>query len=300
MTSLSEQPRIPAFLAEVREKVDRVLHRILPGEDEPPEHLHRAMRYPVFAGGKRLRPALLLAALRSLDGDERRGWHAAAAVELIHTYSLVHDDLPAMDDDDLRRGRPTCHVEFGEATAILVGDALLTRAFELLATLPDVPAGARAAVCAEVAGAAGSHGMIAGQLLDLHAEGSSPDAAQLERIHRLKTGALIRASVTSGGILAGASPGESEALRSFGESLGLAFQIVDDLLDVQGDTQVLGKTAGKDARADKATFPAVWGLEESRRQAEAAAERARSALRPLGERGLLLAGFVEFVLARDR
>ena len=291
---------IRGFLAEIRETVDGTLDRLLPPEDEPPERLHRAMRYTVLGGGKRLRPALLVAALRSLDGDDRVGWNAAAAVEMIHTYSLVHDDLPAMDDDELRRGRPTCHVAFDEATAILAGDALLTQAFEVLASLPDVSTERRAAVAAEIGRAVGSRGMIAGQVLDLEAEGKVPGPEMLERIHLLKTAALIRASVASGGILAGASPEEADALRTFGESIGLAFQIVDDLLDVQGETAVLGKTAGKDARAEKATFPAVFGLEESRRLAEAAAGRAREGLALLGDRGAMLAGLADFVLARDR
>ncbi len=283
---------VTAFFAEARERVDAALHRILPPETEAPERLHKAMRYPVFAGGKRLRPALLLAVVRSLSGDEEQALPVAAAIELIHTYSLVHDDLPAMDDDDLRRGRPTCHIAFDDATAILVGDALLTLAFETLVAVP--------AAAAELAAAAGSRGMIAGQALDLAAEGRELDAVALERIHRLKTGALISASVVCGGLLAGGSDKVHEALRSYGDSIGLAFQIVDDVLDVEGSTEELGKTAGKDARARKATFPALWGLPESRDRAAQAIAEAKAALAPLEARGRLLSDIADFVLARDR
>jgi geranylgeranyl pyrophosphate synthase len=217
---------------------------------------------------------------------------AAAALELVHTYSLVHDDLPAMDDDDLRRGRPTCHVAYDEATAVLVGDALLTLAFETLAPQP--------AVCAEVARAIGSRGMIAGQALDLAAAGADVDAQGLEDIHRLKTGALITASVVCGGLLTDAAPAVEDALRRYGKALGLAFQIVDDLLDVEGDREALGKTPGKDARDHKATFPSIWGVEESRRRAEEAVDLAIGALDDLEDRSGLLAGLAQFVLKRDR
>ena len=256
---------VTAFFAEARRRVDDQLERILPPASVAPRKLHEAMRYPVFAGGKRLRPSLLLATVRSLGGDEDAALPIAAALELVHTYSLVHDDLPAMDDDDLRRGQPTCHVAYDEATAILVGDALLTLAFETLVTHPDS--------CAEVARAVGSRGMIAGQALDLEAAGNEVDGETVERIHRLKTGALLSASVVCGALLAGASEPTRGALRRYGDSLGLAFQIVDDLLDVEGSTEALGKTAGKDARDAKATFPAIWGIEESRRQAQAGNHR---------------------------
>jgi geranylgeranyl pyrophosphate synthase len=289
-----------AFLAEARERVDGTLESLLPPETEAPTRLHQAMRYPVFAGGKRLRPALLLATVRSLGGDETRALVPAAALELIHTYSLVHDDLPAMDDDDLRRGRPTCHVAFDEATAVLVGDALLTLAFEVVVTRTDAPAEVRCSLLREISVAIGSQGMVGGQALDLEAEGKRLDGAGLEQIHRWKTGALIRASVVSGGYLAGGSDEEMDALRRFGEAIGLAFQIVDDLLDVQGDSAVLGKTAGKDARAEKATFPAIWGLEESRRRARTTVEEARAALHPLGDAGTPLLDLAGFVMDRDR
>jgi len=292
--------RVPEFLAECRGRVDAALDAILPPEDEPPVRLHRAMRYPVFAGGKRLRPALLLAAVRCLRGDEERALTAAAALELVHTYSLVHDDLPAMDNDDLRRGRPTCHVAFDDATAILAGDGLLTLAFEALAACDNYSPEVRSALCIELARAAGSRGMIAGQQHDLEAEGRSLNGSELERIHRLKTGAMFRASVVCGGLVAGAGPDAMEALRAYGESIGLAFQIVDDLLDVHGETHELGKTAGKDARANKATFPAVWGEEESRRRAAAAVQSARDAVAPLGDGAVVLVELAGFVTARDR
>jgi geranylgeranyl pyrophosphate synthase len=297
---LSPPPNVAAFLEECRLRVDAALEGILPAEATVPERLHRALRYPVFAGGKRLRPALLLAANQACGGDPEAALPAAAAIELIHTYSLVHDDLPAMDDDALRRGRATCHVAFDEATAILVGDALLTLAFETLATLAAVPPAIRAQVASEIAAAAGSRGMVAGQALDLEAEGEAIDGARLEQIHRLKTGALLRAAVTSGALLAGAPAAEVEALRGFGEAAGLAFQIVDDLLDVEGTSAAIGKTAGKDARSGKATFPAVWGIPASRARAAQAAARAQASLAPFGERGDLLRALADFVIARDR
>ncbi len=283
---------VTAFFAEARQRVDEELERILPAASVAPEKLHEAMRYPVFAGGKRLRPTLLLATVRSLGGDEGAALSMAAALELVHTYSLVHDDLPAMDDDDLRRGQPTCHVAYDEATAILVGDALLTLAFETMVAHPEA--------CAEVARAIGSRGMIAGQALDLAAAGSDVDGAALERIHRLKTGALIAASVVCGGLLSGASVPVRNALRCYGNELGLAFQIVDDLLDVEGSTEALGKTTGKDARDRKATFPSIWGVEESGRRAQAALAGARDALAVLEDRAGLLGGIADFVLQRDR
>jgi geranylgeranyl pyrophosphate synthase len=267
-------------------RVDGALDRILPDASTEPSRFHRALRYPVFAGGKRLRPALLLAANQACGGDPEA--------------ALVHDDLPAMDDDALRRGRPTCHVAFDEATAILVGDALLTLSFETLATLPAVTPAIRAQVASEIAAAAGSRGMVAGQALDLESEGEAIDGARLEQIHRLKTGALIRAAVGSGGLLAGASAAELDALRQFGAAAGLAFQIVDDLLDVEGTSAAIGKTAGKDARAGKATFPSVWGIPASRQRAAEAAGRAQAALLPLGARGDLLRALADFVVTRDR
>jgi len=283
---------VTAFFADARRRVDEQLDRTLPPASLAPEKLHEAMRYPVFAGGKRLRPTLLLATVRSLGGDEGAALPIAAALELVHTYSLVHDDLPAMDDDDLRRGQPTCHVAYDEATAILVGDALITLAFETLVAHPES--------CAEVARAIGSRGMIAGQALDLAAAGNKVDGAALESIHRLKTGALLSASVVCGGLLCGASEPMRNALRRYGDGLGLAFQIVDDLLDVEGSTEALGKTAGKDVRDSKATFPAIWGVEESRRRAQAAMASAREALTVLEDHSGLLSGIADFVLQRDR
>ncbi|MGD8377848.1 MAG: polyprenyl synthetase family protein [Acidobacteriota bacterium] len=289
-----------AFLEGVRARVDRTLDALLPAAEAPPARFHAALRHPVFAGGKRIRPALFLATVRALAGDEDGALIPAAALELVHTYSLVHDDLPAMDDDDLRRGKPTTHVAFDEATAILVGDGLLTLAFEALAARTDAPAEVRTALCAELALAGGIRGMIAGQVLDMEAEGSPPDGEGLLRIHRLKTGALIRASVVGGAIFAGAGPAETEAARGFGEAIGLAFQIVDDVLDVEGRTEVLGKTAGKDRRAAKATFPALWGLEGAREKAAEALAEATDRLAPLGDRAALLLSLARFVVQRDR
>ena len=257
---------VDALLAEAVTRGDAALGRYLPPESEAPERLHRAMRYSVFAGGKRLRPALVLGACRALGGDETRCAPAMAAVELLHTYTLIHDDLPAMDDDDLRRGRPTCHKAFDEATAILAGDALQTLAFEVVAEL-----GAEAVIV--LARAAGSRGVVGGQQDDLDAEGASIDngpacRARLERIHRGKTAALIRASCELGAIAAGAPADGRSALAAFGEAIGLAFQVADDVLDATATSQQLGKTAGKDAAQGKLTYVAVHGLDAARRRCQ--------------------------------
>ena len=227
------------------------------------------MRYSLFAGGKRIRPLLAMAAAEAVSDEPEGIENAACALELIHTYSLIHDDLPALDNDDLRRGRPTCHKVFGDAMAILAGDALLTLAFEALSKLPDVDAGRRIRLVAELATASGTvGGMIGGQVNDLEGEGKEPTAVLLESIHRAKTGALLRASVRMGAIYAGADDAQLAALTCFGEHIGLAFQIVDDVLDVEQSSEALGKTAGKDAQQQKITFPAVYGLERSRDMAE--------------------------------
>jgi len=275
--------------------MDSVLDRVLPPEDASPERLHRAMRYPVFAGGKRLRPALLLAALRSLEGDEEPAWNAAAAVELIHTYSLVHDDLPALDDDALRRGQPTVHLAFDEATAILVGDALLTHGLLLLARHPagEEWASRRAAAVAAVAEAISSEGMVGGQMEDLEATGQVEDGGgepshRLERIHRHKTGCLLQASLELGAILAGVSDDERARFASFGANLGLAFQVADDILDATATVGELGKSPGKDADAGKLTFVTLYGLEASRRRLSELEEQLVQQAGDLeGEHGLL-------------
>jgi geranylgeranyl diphosphate synthase type II len=257
------------------------------------------MRYSLFAGGKRIRPILCIEAAYSL-GDESAGVVAAACpLELIHTYSLIHDDLPALDNDDYRRGKLTNHKVFGDAMAILAGDSLLTLAFQILAQL-DAPDARKTGMIAELSTAAGTvGGMIGGQVADIEGEGRQPDAALLESIHRAKTGALLRASLRLGAIYAGADPAQYAALSCYGEHVGLAFQIVDDILDVEASSEALGKTAGKDAQQQKITFPAVYGLEESRRMAAQECERAHQTLAPLGERAALLHELADLIVQRQ-
>jgi geranylgeranyl diphosphate synthase type II len=257
------------------------------------------MRYSLFAGGKRIRPILAMAAAEAVSEQPSGIENAACALELIHTYSLIHDDLPALDNDDLRRGRPTCHTVFGEAMAILAGDSLLTLAFEVLARLEGVDAERRIRLTLELATAAGTvGGMIAGQVHDLEGEGRPPTPELLERIHRAKTGALLRASLRIGAIYAGAGAEALEALTRFGEHIGLAFQIVDDLLDVEQTSETLGKTAGKDAAQHKITFPAVYGIERSHRMAEAELECAHRALAAFGPRALRLHQLADYIVHR--
>ncbi len=288
-------------LAGRRRQIDAALDRLTPPETTPPETIHRAMRYSLFAGGKRVRPILCLDAAGAVT-EEAPGVEAVAcALELVHTYSLIHDDLPALDNDDFRRGLPTCHKQFGEALAILAGDALLTLAFEVLAAAEGVPLERRAPLVAELARAAGAvGGMIAGQVEDLAGQGQAPSAELLERIHRAKTGALLMASVRMGGIAAGASQEQLAVLTRYGRHIGLAFQIVDDLLDVEQSSADLGKTAGKDARQGKITFPSVYGLAESHRMAEAEAARARGALDGFGERAAGLRELADFIVRRKK
>ncbi|MBI3099626.1 MAG: polyprenyl synthetase family protein [Planctomycetes bacterium] len=279
-----------------RETIDAALERFLPPAKAIPAPLHEAMRYSVFAGGKRLRPALALAACEATGGVAGDVLAAACALECIHTYSLIHDDLPAMDDDDFRRGKPSCHKAYGEATAILAGDGLLTFAFELVAA--KSPPDLAAALVREIAEAAGTTGMVGGQVLDLQAERDGDKSILVESIHAWKTAALIRASVKCGGIAARAPAGTIAALGAYGTALGLAFQIVDDCLDVESSTSTLGKTAGKDAEAQKVTYPSVYGLERARQMAADAGAQARAALTPLGARKETLAALVGFVLER--
>jgi geranylgeranyl diphosphate synthase type II len=289
------------YLAEQRELVDAELDRLVPAESEPPGTIHRAMRYSLFAGGKRIRPILCLEAARAVRGNAEAcpaEFTAACALEFIHTYSLIHDDLPALDNDDYRRGKLTCHKAFGEAMAILTGDALLTRAFEVLAKLA-IPSERKAALIAELATAAGTQGgMIAGQVADLEGEGQPPSVERLESIHHAKTGALLRASLRLGAICAGASHAQYDALSAYGEHIGLAFQIVDDILDVEESSEALGKTAGKDAQQQKITFPAVYGMEESRRMAEAECRQAHDALAPLGAQAQPLHELADLIVRR--
>ncbi|MGA2040992.1 MAG: polyprenyl synthetase family protein [Bryobacteraceae bacterium] len=286
------------YLAVQQRLVDAELDRLTPPETTPPETIHRAMRYSLFAGGKRIRPVLCLEAARTVAGNVEGAVTAACSLELIHTYSLIHDDLPALDNDDYRRGKLTNHKVFGDAMAILAGDALLTLAFQVLAELP-APADRKARLMAELATTSGTvGGMIGGQVADLEGEGKPPDAALLESIHRAKTGALLRASLRMGAIYAGASGPEYAALSCYGEHIGLAFQIVDDILDVEESSEALGKTAGKDAAQHKITFPAVYGLEQSRTMAEAECVSAHGVLEPFGERAARLHELADLIVRR--
>jgi geranylgeranyl diphosphate synthase, type II len=277
--------------------VDAALDRWLPPATEPPSTIHEAMRYSVFAGGKRLRPMLALFGCEAVGGTSEDAMPGAVALELIHTYSLVHDDLPAMDDDDFRRGRPTCHKVYGDAIGILAGDALLTHAFQVLAdqTAAGVPAPRRLRVIAEIAAAAGSVGMVGGQTMDIQAEGKTLDPATLLTLHSKKTGALLRVSLRVGGLAGGADEAALGYLTRYGERLGLAFQIVDDILDIEGNSAEMGKTAGSDLRKHKATYPAVFGLDASRREVARLVGEAREAVRPLGAPGAVLVALAEFV-----
>ncbi|PXV58669.1 farnesyl-diphosphate synthase [Dyella jiangningensis] len=281
-------------------RAEEALVRSLPPADTTPVELHQAMRYAVLGGGKRLRPLLVYAAGHALGETGSSLDAPAVAVELIHAYSLVHDDLPAMDDDALRRGRPTCHIVFGEAMAILAGDALQALAFELLAH--DVDAGVSPVRCVEMlrvlGRACGADGMAGGQALDLAAVGRKLTLAELEFMHACKTGALIRAAVQLGGLAAGASADELAALDRYGHAVGLAFQVRDDILDVEGESAVLGKTAGKDAAADKPTFPSIIGMDASRKHLAHLTQEALDAVAPFGERGALLVELALYAAAR--
>jgi geranylgeranyl diphosphate synthase type II len=280
---------------------DAALERLLPAASAHPVSIHQAMRHSVFAGGKRLRPILCMEAGRMVTGTLPGGIEdLGAALEMLHTYSLIHDDLPALDNDDLRRGRPTCHKAFGEATAILAGDALQTQAYEVLAGLACA-AEARVRIIREIAHATGTiEGMIGGQVVDLEAEHTRPDAETLDYIHRAKTAALITASLVSGGIYAGADDDTVTRLRTFGRGVGLAFQIVDDVLDVTQTSEQLGKTAGKDTTAEKVTFPALYGVEESLRRADVLAAEACAAVDRFGSRAETLKALARFLVERKK
>jgi geranylgeranyl diphosphate synthase, type II len=288
------------ILEEGRKRTEDALARLLPSATARPTSIHRAIEHSVFAGGKRLRPILAIEAGRAIHGSVPEGIEElGAALEMLHTYSLIHDDLPALDNDDLRRGRPTCHKAFGEAIAILAGDALQTQAYWVLARL-GCPAQPRLEIIEEIARATGTlNGMIGGQVVDLEAERTAVNRETLEYIHRSKTAALITASVVSGGIYGGAGHQEVGELRAFGESIGLAFQIVDDVLDVTKTSGELGKTAGKDVRSEKATYPALFGLEESRRKAAQLLERASAALSGLGQRAENLRSLAGYLIERQ-
>jgi geranylgeranyl diphosphate synthase, type II len=287
------------YLAGQQQLVERELDRLVPGESTPPATIHRAMRYSLFAGGKRIRPLLCLAAARAVSDSAEGAVTAACTLEFIHTYSLIHDDLPALDNDDYRRGALTCHKVFGEAMAILAGDALLTLAFQVLSTCLAVDDRRRTRLISELSEAAGTvGGMIGGQVADLEGEGQPPDAALLESIHRAKTGALLRASVRMGAIYAEAAPEQLAGLSAYGEHIGLAFQMIDDILDVEESSEALGKTAGKDAQQQKITFPAVYGLTESRRMAEAERQKAHEALEIFGSRAGRLRELADYIVRR--
>ena len=290
--------KLSAFFEEDRLAVDAALDRLLPAASAQPSSIHTAMRYSVFAGGKRMRPILCLESARIFATDVTPALHPACAIEFIHTYSLIHDDLPALDNDDLRRGKPTCHKKFSEAIAILAGDALLTVAFESIGATP-VPAERRVAILAEVAGAAGTvNGMVGGQVADIEAEGKLINPQMLEYIHRSKTAALIRASIAAGALCAGASPEDVARLRRFGGTIGWAFQVTDDILDVEESSAALGKTAGKDIAQQKATYPAVYGLERSHEIANDLAKKAIAELAPYGDRASRLREIAEFLVLR--
>ncbi len=280
---------------------DAALERLIPAETQRPISIHKAMRHSLFAGGKRLRPVLCMEAGRMVAGPLPAGIEdLGAALEMLHTYSLIHDDLPALDNDDLRRGRPTCHKVFGEAIAILAGDALQTQAYEVLARL-RCPAEARVRIVEEIARRTGTvDGMIGGQVVDLESERVRPDAETLEYIHRSKTAALITASVISGGLFAGADAAAIGRLSSFGMKIGLAFQIVDDVLDLTQTSEQLGKTAGKDAAAEKATYPALYGIEESNHRADELAAAGIAELKAFGPRGDRLQELARFLVERKK
>jgi geranylgeranyl diphosphate synthase type II len=295
----TRQITLEDFFSEQVRTIDCVLDELVPVETIEPVSIHRAMRYSLFAGGKRIRPILTIAAGWAVSDAPTGVEKAAAALELIHTYSLIHDDLPALDNDDLRRGRPTNHKVFGEAMAILAGDALLTLAFEVLSSLKAVSSDRNIRIVEELSRASGTvGGMIGGQVHDIEGERQPPTAKLLEAIHRAKTGALLRASVRIGAIYAGATEDQLSALSEYGEHVGLAFQIVDDILDVEQSSESLGKTAGKDQAQQKITFPAVYGLEQSHQMAEAERGRAHAALRMFDDRADRLRQIADFIVQR--
>jgi geranylgeranyl diphosphate synthase type II len=288
------------FLATRTDRVNRALDRFLPGEKTRPATIHRAMRYSLFAGGKRMRPAILLAAAEACRGAEPEAMPLACAVECIHTYSLIHDDLPAMDNDDFRRGKPTNHKVFGEGIAVLAGDALLTQAFEIAAQARGWPRYSHRDLILELARASGSRQLVAGQVADLEGEGKKLRVADLRYIHERKTSALLCCSVRLGGMSANCTPAQLAALTQFGYHVGLAFQVIDDILDVTQTSEQLGKTAGKDVAVQKATYPAIVGLEKSRRIAAQLTHQAFDALKIFRGRAVALEGLAQYLLKRDK
>jgi len=291
---------LQSFLATRTDAVNAALDHFLPAEKTKPATIHEAMRYSIFAGGKRTRPALLLAAATACGGKEADALPLACAVECIHTYSLIHDDLPAMDNDDFRRGKPTNHKVFGEGIAVLAGDALLTQAFEIAAQAKGWPRYPHRDLILEIARAAGSLQLVAGQVADLEGEGKKLSVSELRYIHERKTSALLCCSVRLGGMSANCTPAQLQALTDFGYNVGLAFQVIDDILDVTQTTEQLGKTAGKDVAVQKATYPAIVGLEKSRKIAEQLTAKAFAALKPFKGHAAALEGLAEYILKRDR
>jgi len=288
------------FLASCRTLIDAELDRLIPGEAESPQRVHSAIRWSVFAGGKRFRPALLMAVGQTFGAPPDHLLRTACALEMIHTYSLIHDDLPSMDNDDLRRGRATCHVKFDEATAILAGDALQALAFQTIAEDEELAPELRIRLIAEVARASGiPQGMVAGQALDLEAESREVNGDELETIHHRKTGALIRAAARCGAMIAAANETELAAITEYATNLGLLFQITDDLLDVTATAEDLGKTPGKDVRSQKATYPALYGIEATREQLKTVHTEACSALERVDGEPQLLQSIVDFILQRQ-
>jgi geranylgeranyl pyrophosphate synthase len=288
------------FLASCRTLIDAELDRLIPKESQSPERIHRAIRWSVLGGGKRFRPALLMAVGETFGAPQDQLLRTACALEMIHTYSLIHDDLPSMDDDQLRRGRATCHIEFDEATAILAGDALQTLAFQTVAEDEKLAPAMRVELIAEIARASGvPAGMVAGQALDLEAETRSVQGEELERIHGEKTGALVRASARAGALIAGVMDHELNEITDYATNLGLLFQITDDLLDLTATAEELGKTPGKDARSRKATFPSVYGIDVTRQRISAVHQASCDALDRINRPTQLLSAIADFILSRD-
>lgn len=293
---------LKVYLKEKIALVDAALEQYLPREEERPQSIHKAMRYSIFAGGKRVRPVLMLAACEAVGGQIDKAMPSACAMEMIHTYSLIHDDLPAMDDDDFRRGRPTNHKVFGEAIAILAGDGLLTEAFKLMSDprfAVGIDPAARLGVIHEIATCAGTYGMVGGQVVDMESEGKPDmDLPTVQYIHTHKTGALIKASVVAGALLGGADDKQLAAILRYGEAAGLAFQIADDILDIEGTTEEIGKDAGSDEARGKATYPAVMGLAAAKQEAQAMMDEAMLALEPLGAAAEPLRAIARYIVER--
>jgi len=284
-------------MKEKQELVNIILDRYLPRKDEYPKNLHKAIRYSVFAGGKRLRPYLTMLAYQIFAGNPEPITPVAAAIEMIHTFSLIHDDLPDIDNDDYRRGKKSCHALFGEGEALLAGDSLLVSAFELI-TYAEISAELRVRFIRELARECGISGLIAGQMVDIQSEGKKVSKKTLQYIHENKTAKLINICLRFGALAGGVPPEELAAIEEYGNCLGMVFQIVDDLLDIEGDPEELGKSVGKDVEVEKATFPSVWGVEESRRQARELTEKAKQAIVKLGEKAMLLDVLADYMLTR--